>query len=381
MPSKITLSIIKADIGGFVGHTAIHPDLEETARKALSRAKEKKLLIDFHVTHCGDDLQLIMTHKKGTDCADIHQLSWNTFLECTEVAKKLKLYGAGQDLLVDAFSGNIKGMGPGVAEMEIEERRSEPILVFMADKCSPGAWNLPLFRMFADPFCTPGLVIDPNMHKGFSFEVLDTMENKSIILNCPEETYDLLMFLGAHGRYMVLRVFRKSDNEIAASASTQKLSLIAGQYVGKDDPVMAVRTQAGFPSVGEVLEPFAFPHIVSGWMRGSHNGPLVPVPFRHATPSRLDGPPRVICAGFQLAEGKLIGPRDMFEDTIWDYTRQQAATVAEYFRRHGPFEPHRLGLEEMEYTTMPGIMAKLAKRFKNAKKAEKVATVEKGDMD
>ena len=48
-----------------------------------------------------------------------------------EVAKKLKLYGAGQDLLADAFSGNVKGMGPGCAEMEIEERPSEPVIVFM----------------------------------------------------------------------------------------------------------------------------------------------------------------------------------------------------------------------------------------------------------
>jgi fructose 1,6-bisphosphate aldolase/phosphatase len=40
----------------------------------------------------------------------------------TEVAKEQGLYGAGQDILKDAFSGNVKGMGPAVAEMEFEER-------------------------------------------------------------------------------------------------------------------------------------------------------------------------------------------------------------------------------------------------------------------
>lgn len=384
MPAKITLSVIKADVGGYVGHSSVHPDLMKKANEKLQTAKDKKLLVDFHVAVCGDDLQLIMTHTKGTDNKQVHNFAWDTFLACTEVAKKLKLYGAGQDLLSDAFSGNIKGLGPGVAEMEFEERKSEPVLIFMADKCSPGAWNLPLFRMFADPFCTPGLVIDPKMHTGFTFEVLDVMENKSILINTPEETYDLLMFLGAHARYMIVNVKRRDDKEIAAVASTQKLSLIAGQYVGKDDPVMAVRCQAGFPSIGEVLEPFAFPHIVSGWMRGSHNGPLMPVAFKNATPCRLDGPPRVICAGFQLAEGKFVGPKDMFDDPIFDYTREQAATVAEYFRRHGPFEPHRLGLEEMEYTTMPGIMKKLAKRFigeKQIKKEKTMASLDKSDLD
>ena len=42
----------------------------------------------------------------------IHKMAWETFERCTEVARKLKLYGAGQDLLSDAFSGNIMGMGP-----------------------------------------------------------------------------------------------------------------------------------------------------------------------------------------------------------------------------------------------------------------------------
>ncbi len=46
-------------------------------------------------------------------------------------------------MLADAFSGNVRGMGPGVAEMEFVERTSEPVLVFMADKTSAGAWNLP----------------------------------------------------------------------------------------------------------------------------------------------------------------------------------------------------------------------------------------------
>jgi fructose 1,6-bisphosphate aldolase/phosphatase len=32
-------------------------------------------------------------------------------------------------------------------------------------------------------------------------------------------------------------------------------------------------------------------------------------------------------------------------------------------RRHGPFEPHRLPLEEMEYTTMPAVAAKHANRW------------------
>jgi len=360
---RLTLSVIKADIGGYVGHSDSHPDVLAKADECLAKAKREGLLVDYHVTKCGDDLQLIMTHQQGENNETIHKLAWDTFLEGTEVAKSLKLYGAGQDLLSDAFSGNVKGMGPGVAEMDIEERVSEPVIIFMADKTSSGAWNLPLYRMFADPFNTIGLIIAPNMHSGFSFEVHDVKEHKKISLNTPEEMYDLLSFIGAPSRYSVKAVYSRDTGEIAAVSSTQRLALIAGRYVGKDDPVCVVRAQAQFPAVGEVMEPFTLPLLVEGWMRGSHHGPLMPVAIPDSTPTRFDGPPRVTAAGFQLSQGKLIGPRDMFADKSFDAVREQANQIADYMRRHGPFEPHRLPLEEMEYTTMPQLMEKLADKF------------------
>ncbi len=361
----ITLSVIKADVGGYVGHSSMHPALMERARERLGRAKQQGVLVDFHVTRVGDDLELIMTHQKGVENEEIHKLAWEVFEACTAVAKELKLYGAGQDLLADAFSGNVKGMGPGVAEMEFTERKSEPVIVFMADKTSAGAWNLPLYKMFADPFNTAGLVIAPTMHSGFRFEILDVLKSRRIFLNAPEEIYDMLVFLGAPSRFAMRAVYHKDTGEIAAVSSTQKLSLIAGRYVGKDDPVCIVRCQGNFPAVGEVLEPFAFPQVVEGWMRGSHNGPLMPTSFAQCNPSRFDGPPRVIAAGFQIADGKLVGPLDLFDDPSFDDARRQASLIGEYFRRHGPFEPHRLPLEEMEYTTMPQVMKKLEERFES----------------
>jgi fructose 1,6-bisphosphate aldolase/phosphatase len=361
----ITLSTIKADIGGYVGHSSIHPDLIDVGQEMLTQAQQQGLIVDFHVTACGDDLQLIMTHEHGEDNERIHKLAWDVFEAGTEAARKLKLYGAGQDLLSDAFSGNVKGMGPGVAEMEIEERTSEPIIIFMADKTSAGAWNLPLYKMFAAPFNSAGLVIAEGMHDGFTFEVHDVIGHKQITFDTPAEIYDLLMFIGAPSRYAVKAVYSRSTGEVGAVSSTQRLSLIAGRYVGKDDPVCMVRCQSQFPAVGEVLEPFAFPELVEGWMRGSHHGPLMPVAVHEANPSRFDGPPRVIAAGFQLADGKLIGPRDMFDDPSFDEARREANVVADYLRRHGPFEPHRLPLEELEYTTMSSLTQKLADRWQD----------------
>src|SRR3972149_1165737 len=357
---QVTFSIIKADIGGFVGHSSSHPDIIARAKELMEKAKKAGLLIDFHVTNCGDDLQLIMTHQQGEENEHIHKLAWDTFMEGTKLARQLKLHGAGQDLLSDAFSGNVKGMGPGLGGMAFQEREAETILVFMADKSSSGAWTLPLYKMFADPFNTIGLVIASNMHSGFRFEIHDVKEHKKISFNAPEEIYDMLVFLGAPGRYAVKAVYHKESGEIAAVSSTQRLSLMAGRYIGKDDPVCIIRSQGKFPAVGEILEPFASPHIVEGWMRGSHHGPLMPVAVRESNPCRFDGPPRVIAAGFQLANGKLVRPRDLFDDPAFDEARHQANIMADFLRRMGPFEPHRLPLEEMEYTTMPEVAKKLA---------------------
>ena len=348
MTQKTTVSIIKADIGSLAGHHVVHPELIELAKKELEQAKKQGIIIDYYVFNCGDDLQLLMTHDKGEANPHVHELAWNTFQKAAEKAREMKLYGAGQDLLKEAFSGNVRGMGPGVAELEFEERKSDPILVFAADKTEPGAFNLPLFRVFADPFNTPGLVIDPKMHgpdlehTGFKFKILDVFSGKSVVLKAPEEIYDILALIGTTGHYVIEKIWRYDDLP-AASVSITRLSLIAGKYVGKDDPVAIVRAQHGLPAVGEVLEAFSFPHAVAGWMRGSHYGPLMPVGLKDARCTRFDGPPRIVCLGFQVCNGHLIGPSDMFDDPAFDRTRMLASEIAEYFRRHGLFMPHRLG--------------------------------------
>ncbi len=361
---KTTVSVIKADIGSVAGHTTVPNELLDFAKNKLKEAVETGLINSFYVTHAGDDLELIFTHSRGVDNPEIHEMAWKIFRDATEeVSKKLKLYAAGQDLLKDAFSGNVKGMGPGVAEMEFEERKSDPIAIFMADKTEPGSWNIYLYKIFGDPFNTAGLVIDPRMHDGFKFTVLDVVEGTEVDFNLPEEMYDLLAVIGTQSRYVVKEVRRKSDGEIAAVASTTRLSLIAGRYVGKDDPVLIVRAQSGFPAMGEILEAFSKPYLVAGWMRGSHFGPMMPVPLRYSKVTRFDGPPRLIGLGFQVSNGKLVGPVDLFDDPAFDRVRQLASEITEYMRLHGPFMPHRLGPEEMEYTTLPQVLEKLKERW------------------
>jgi fructose 1,6-bisphosphate aldolase/phosphatase len=370
---KTTISLIKCDVGSLAGHHIVPKPILNIAEKSLKKARERDLINSYYAFNVGDDLQLLMLHERGESSPEIHKLAWNTFQEAADKALELKLYGAGQDLLKTAFSGTIRGMGPGFAEMEIEERDSDPIVVLAADKTSGGAFNYPLFRIFADPMNTAGLVIDPNMTGGFKFEALDTIENKKVVLKCPQEMYELIALIGTVQRYMISRVWRARDDLICAVGSVTRLSQIAGKYVGKDDPVMVIRAQHGLPAVGEVLVPFMHSYLVEGWMRGSHWGPIMPVGLKDAKCTVFDGPPRIVALGFQVSDGQIASDdnekpmvADLFDDPAFALARREALEYGSMLRRMGEFEPARLGVEEMEYTTLQQILKKLKGRFKPA---------------
>jgi len=374
MPEKTTVSIIKCDVGSLAGHHTVPKPLLDIGEKRLKEAKKSGLINSSYVFHAGDDLELLMVHNKGETNPKIHELAWNIFQEAAKKAADLKLYGAGQDLLGTAFSGNVRGMGPGVAEMEIEERGSDPMVVFAADKTEPGAFNYPMFKIFGDPTNTAGLVIDPGMIEGFKFEVLDVMENKKVVLKCPEEMYELIALIGTPGRYVVSHVWRARDDLICAATSTTRLSLIAGRYVGKDDPVSIVRAQHGLPALGEIIVPFMHTYFVEGWMRGSHWGPLMPVGLKDSRCTVFDGPPRIVALGFQVGHGKIASDddgnpliSDLFDDPAFDLARREAVEYAAVLRRMGEFEPARLGAETMEYTTLPKVLEKLKDKFVKTK--------------
>jgi len=73
----------------------------------------------------------------------------------------------------------------------------------------------------------------------------------------------------------------------------------------------------------------------------------------------------VVALGFQVKKGRLTGPADLFDDPAFDASRRQAQEVTDYMRRHGPFEPHRLPLADMEYTTLPKVMERVQGRFED----------------
>ena len=289
---------------------------------------------------------------------------------------ELKLYGAGQGILKSAFSGNVYGMGPGVAEVEIEERGADPIVVFAADKTSAGSFNYPLFSIFADPMNTAGLVIDPHMICGFKFDVVDTIENKVITLKCPEETYELLALIGTVGRYAVSRI-RRSDDLICASSSVSKLSLIDRQIRRKRRPSHDHPSPAWFTSRRRNSGSFHAHLLRYGLDARQPLGTIDAVGLKDSKCTAFDGPSRIVALGFQVSNGRIATDdeskpmiADLFDDPAFALAREEAVKEGTMLRRMGEFEPARLGPEEMEYTTIQAVLEKLDKRFTTVKGQE-----------
>jgi len=362
---KTTLSIIKADIGSVGGHIAPSRQLFSVVKDHVKNASPG-LIDDTFISSTGDDIALLICHQHGVLNEEIHKLAWDAFIEGTKRAKEQGLYGAGQDLLKDAFSGNVKGMGPAVAEMEFEERTNEPFLMFAADKTDPGAYNLPLYLAFGDPMYNSGLILSPKMAKGFKFTIMDvsyTEGDKVIELNTPEDMYDIAALLRDNQRFVVESIHSRQDGEQVVSVSTTRLHNIAGKYTGKDDPVMLVRVQGSFPATGEVLAPFTICHYVAGFMRGSHTGPLMPVK-RNTSVSFFDGPPIVSCMAFCVHNGKLTYPADAFNHPFWDHVREKASRKANEIREQGFSGAAMLPYSELEYGGIVEKMEKLEPKFK-----------------
>jgi fructose 1,6-bisphosphate aldolase/phosphatase len=361
---RITLSAIKADIGGIGGHTRPSDELVDAVRNFVSR-NAKGLLVDYYIGYTGDDIHIIMTHTHGVDNEKIHKLAWDAFTEGTRVAKEQGLYGAGQDLLKDSFSGNVKGMGPGVAEIEMEERPSEVYCIFAADKTEPGAFNFPLWRMFVDARSNTGLLINEKLAEGVIFRIMDVMEGKIAELKMWEDKAELEAALMYPGRYVVHSVITADRSDQIVSASTDRLHNIAGTYVGKDDPIAIVRTQKNFPATEEAGSAFNEPHYVAGNTRGSHHMPLMPVKLNSAA-SLNYSIPIVSCLLFSMHNGKLTGPHDGFGTADWELQRIRASERAMTMRNQGFIHPATLVPDELEYNKgYEARMAKLATKFRD----------------
>lgn len=276
--AKFTLSDIKADSGGKVGHTTPPHLFRYVAEASLQEGKDAGLIFETsEIIEVGDDGHLLMSHNRGADNNDIHLFAYRTFFRQVWVAEVLghKWYGLGQDLVgettaghpteelanlndaflkllpkflptverahigrlenaynvwktgegqghkvLHVFSGNISGQGPGFAELPLV--RPGRIGLLAIDKTGPSAFNLPIWWSLNQASASGALTSYLNRTGGVGcvLEIWDVEHHRRIFLDFRSEAEIAQHLLGAVERFNIKRIWsRRAKNWNAESPS------------------------------------------------------------------------------------------------------------------------------------------------------------------
>ncbi len=400
----------KADVGGVGGHVEVSMRTQATVLDHVlrhNRFEGKPIFRSVFATHTGDDVCItgIVDGDIIKNRFVVDELLWDAFKKGEEVAYIEGLYGPGQDLKADAFSGNIRGLGPASITLPLPVREMNPsqtVLLAAADKTEPGAYNFVTTGAYLNPDYNTGLLIaESKLAEGYIFEIMDldtkaqayeggasandpvslerAMEKfgkseRSILLTAPDDFYDIAALTMATSRFVISKIYTKNDKgkpgQLGVVVSAERLHNIKTSkgftYGGKDDPIMLSLCQGDWPAPGEITSPLVKTPLVAGDCRGSHHLNLYPAPINTQT-SYWSGPiVSVLTLSINIHTGRIGAISDQFaKGTPWDAYRHQAALkMAEFRNAQGYRQPGTLPTDEMEY--QPGYnrrMQKLNKKF------------------
>jgi fructose 1,6-bisphosphate aldolase/phosphatase len=384
----------KADVGGVGGHVVAADEVKSTVAKYVldnNAYRGEPMFTSLIVTHTGDDVAVTGIVAESVDMGAVDELMWDALQEGAGKAAELGLYGPGQDLVADAFTGNLRGAGPATVALPFpvrKENASQTVLLSFADKTEPMAFNYFATGAYLLPRFNTGLIIaSSRMKRGYLFDIVDLdtkaqaveagahprdqkaldgkmeeigkgLQEKVITLRAPEDLYDI-EGLCRSSRFVIARIWTRGDDDEPAQlgyvCSAERLHNIKTKkgftYGGKDDPVLLAFAQGDWPAPGEITSPWATCPMVAGDCRGSHNLHILPVPINSQT-SFWSGPIlSTLTLSCNIHTGRIGAISDQFAlGTPWDQVRRQAGDLAIQFRNaHGVKQPATLHEDELEY--------------------------------
>jgi fructose 1,6-bisphosphate aldolase/phosphatase len=384
----------KADVGGVGGHVVAADEVKSiVAQHVLTHNgyRGEPIFTSLIVTHTGDDVAVTGIMAESVDMSVVDELLWDALQEGATKAAELGLYGPGQDLVADAFTGNLRGAGPATVALPLpvrKENASQTVLASFADKTEPMAFNYYATGAYLLPRFNTGLVIaSSKMKRGYLLEVVDLdtkaqaieagahprdakaldgkmeelgkgMQERVIVLRAPEDLYDI-EGLCRSSRFVVARIWTRGErgeaDQLGYICSAERLHNIKTKkgftYGGKDDPVVLAFAQGDWPAPGEITSPWAACPMVAGDCRGSHNLHILPMPINSQT-SYWSGPIlSAMTLSCNIHTGRIGAISDQFAlGTPWDEVRRRASELAIQFRNaHGIRQPATLHEDELEY--------------------------------
>jgi fructose 1,6-bisphosphate aldolase/phosphatase len=384
----------KADVGGVGGHVVAADEVKSAITAFVlenNSFRGEPIFSSLIVTHTGDDVAITGIMSERADMSVVDELMWDAFQIGADKATELGLYGPGQDLVADAFTGNLRGAGPATVVLPFPVRKDNPsqtVLVSFADKTEPMAFNYYATGAYLLPRFNTGLVIAASkMKRGYILDVVDLdtkaqaveagvhprdqkaldgkmeelakgLQEKVISLRAPEDLYDI-EGLCRSSRFVIARIWSRNEkgenDQLGYVVSAERLHNIKTKkgftYGGKDDPVLLAFAQGDWPAPGEITSPWAACPMVAGDCRGSHNLHILPMPINSQT-SYWSGPIlSALTLSCNIHTGRIGAISDQFAlGTPWDQVRARASELAVQFRTaHGIKQPATLHEDELEY--------------------------------
>ncbi|OGK96119.1 MAG: hypothetical protein A2W08_05375 [Candidatus Rokubacteria bacterium RBG_16_73_20] len=384
----------KADVGGVGGHVVAADEVKSVIAKYVldnNWCGTEPIFTSLIVTHTGDDVAVTGIMAESVDMSVVDRLMWDALQEGAHKAAELGLYGPGQDLVADAFTGNLRGTGPATIALPLPVRKdnaSQTVLVSFADKTEPMAFNHYATGAYLLPRFNTGLIIAASrMKRGYLMEIVDLdtkaqaieagvhprdqkaldgkmeelakgLQEKVITLGAPEDLYDI-EGLTRSSRFVIARIWSRNEqgerDQLGYVCSAERLHNIKSKkgftYGGKDDPVLLAFAQGDWPAPGEITSPWAAAPMVAGDCRGSHYLHILPMPINSQT-SYWSGPIlSAITLSCNIHTGRIGAISDQFAlGTPWDEVRRRASELAIQFRlAHGVKQPATLHEDELEY--------------------------------
>jgi fructose 1,6-bisphosphate aldolase/phosphatase len=384
----------KADVGGVGGHVVTADEVKSVVARFVlenNAFRGEPIFTSFIVTNTGDDVGVTGIVSEKVDMSVVDELMWDA-LQCgADKATELGLYGPGQDLVADAFTGNLRGAGPASVTLPLPVRKDNPsqtVLVSFADKTEPMAFNYFATGAYLLPRFNTGLVIaSSKMKRGYVMDIVDLdtkaqaieagvhprdrtaldgkmeelakgLQERVVSLRSPEDLFDI-EGLCRSSRFVVARIWSRTErgerDQLGYACSAERLHNIKTAkgftYGGKDDPVLVAFAQGDWPAPGELTSPWAACPMVAGDCRGSHHLHILPVPINSQT-SYWSGPIlSAITLSINIHTGRIGAISDQFAlGTPWDRVRARASDLAVQFRTaHGIRQPATLHEDELEY--------------------------------
>lgn len=151
-------------------------------------------------------------------------------LQDTRALQDHYLGKAGADYLLATSERRLPFEGVTPLQMDAPERASEDYIALISQ--SPADFSLPAYRIYADPFNTPGLVDDNRIGDGFILRAAGVYDS-------PEDNLRLLRALKAGAK--ISAAFRRGGEPSAAM----------------DDRLLLARSGPYHPSEEDILRPFS----------------------------------------------------------------------------------------------------------------------------